>query len=260
MTLKLSVSRWKQYYDCAYAYYLSRIKKVWQKPAAWFPQGTAVHAVFEAYEKSGRTMTLAEAEVRFSVEYAKATAVYAEHTPNLDYWHWSGPYNGETDLPRRHDKGIEQIRRWYQYRADNPDDKPWTTPDGEPAIELPFEIDLEGVAVRGYIDVVEERRAGGLRAVDYKTGKRPGDEFQLATYATAVEKLHGVRPSTGAYYMAAAGNQTVPSTLKEWPTDRVAGEFHRLWDDLEAERFPASPEPSKCRFCSVSASCKFALG
>ena len=56
-----SVSQLQQYTKCPMAYKLSRIDKVWQRPAAWLIQGSAVHEAIEAWEKSGRTMTLEEA-------------------------------------------------------------------------------------------------------------------------------------------------------------------------------------------------------
>src|SRR5690606_29952771 len=53
-----SVSQLKQYQKCGYSYYLARIEREWERPAAWLPQGLAVHEAAEEYEKSGRTMSL----------------------------------------------------------------------------------------------------------------------------------------------------------------------------------------------------------
>src|SRR5690606_41284538 len=48
----------------------------------------------------------------------------------------------------------------------------WKLPDGSPAIEVPFEIQLGGVTVVGYIDVVWQWPDGSIEPVDYKTGTR----------------------------------------------------------------------------------------
>jgi ATP-dependent DNA helicase UvrD/PcrA len=61
-------------------------------------------------------------------------------------------------------------------------------PSGDPMVELPFVIKVDGRIVRGRIDAVYETDDGGLEIVDYKTGKRfePGEDDQLAIYARAL--------------------------------------------------------------------------
>ena len=58
-----SVSQAQLYLDdlggCAYRYYLSRVIRVWDRPAAWLPQGTAVHGAAEWWERGGRKASLA---------------------------------------------------------------------------------------------------------------------------------------------------------------------------------------------------------
>ena len=44
---KRSVSQLNLYTRCPQAFKLSRIDKVWKKPAAWRAQGTSFHAVAE---------------------------------------------------------------------------------------------------------------------------------------------------------------------------------------------------------------------
>lgn len=252
-----SVSQRNTYEQCAYRYKLERLDKVWQRPAAWLSQGTAVHAAYEAWERSERTMPLEQMQEVFAEEYAKSIAEQAEQTPNMEYWFASGPYKGEVDVERRYGIGMEQCEKLIRWYESHPDEKIWITPDGIPAIELPFRVTLNGVMVRGYIDAIMETPTG-IVVRDLKTGNMPGDEFQLATYAVAMKEMYGVDIHQGDYLMGKTGKPTLIYDLKDSPTEVVAAEFERMDKAVLAGEFEPSPEKNKCMFCSVRTSCEFA--
>lgn len=251
-----SVSQRNTYAQCAYRYKLERLEKVWQRPAAWLPQGTAVHAAYEAWERSGREMSLEDMQEVFKDEYVASIAELAEVTPNLDYWFASGPYRGAVDIERRFGIGLEQCEKLITWYAKHPDEKIWNTPDGVPAIELPFEVTFNGVLVRGYIDAIVETPTG-LVVRDLKTGNTPGDAFQLATYAEAMRQTYGVEIAQGDYLMGKTGKPTLPYDLTGI---EVATEFEAMDKAVKAGEFEASPESGKCRFCPVATSCEFRSG
>ncbi|AYD87098.1 Cas4 exonuclease [Mycobacterium phage NicoleTera] len=256
-----SVSQINQYTRCPMAYKLARIDKVWARPAAWLPQGTAFHTVAEVYEKAlaeGREMSLERAQEIFREEYAKDIGELCAETPNFDWWFWSGNYNGERDIERRFHIGLEQVEKFINWRQDK-GQTIWVTPEGKPAIELSFNIELDGIKVRGYIDAVVVVN-GELRVRDYKTGNKPGDDFQLGVYALAVSMLYGIEPPrTGDYYMAGKKGKkaviTEPYDLTEWTRERITERFHEVEAHIQAGEFPALPEPDKCNFCDVSYNC-----
>ena len=243
-----SVSQVNQYRRCPYQYYLQRIEKVWQKPAAWLPQGTAVHASVESYEKSDRTMTLDEAQAVYLDSYVSECNAYLEKV-SLVGWFWSGPYSPDEDIPRRRDLGLAQIERYLDFAADNPAPD---TLDGVKAVEIPFEIQLGDVPARGFIDQVVKRKP-----IDVKSGNKPGDEFQLATYAGALEQMYDIKPTQGYYWMGRAGALTTPFDLRDWTQQRLTDEFGEVNEAIESEIFDPDPEQSKCRFCDVRMSCEF---
>lgn len=252
-----SVSQLKQYERCPHAYYLARIKREWQRPAAWLPQGSAVHAAIEAWERSGRTISLEAAQAVFTEEYAREVAQYTRITPNFAWWFKSGPYDAKRDLPRRYQIGKEQVAKYIAYATRAEHEVIWIAPDGTPGIELEFDIDLDGVLVRGYIDAIIERE-GELRVRDHKTGNQPGDDFQLAVYALAVADSYGVAaPVVGDYWMGRSGKPTYPFDLRDWTRDAVTEKFHELEANIQAGRFDPEPDPDKCRFCDVSYACEF---
>lgn len=254
-----SVSQLKQYEKCPYSYYLARIERVWERPAAWLPQGLAVHEAAEEFEKSGRTMSTDETQDVFRESYAKHTSRLCEETPNFNYWFSSGPYKGEEDIERRFKLGLEQVARYVDYYTEvHPEEVIWITPEGEPAIELGFDIDLDGVRVKGFIDQVIEHPTHGTHVRDIKSGNQPGDDFQLAVYAIAINQMHGTDIDTGDYWMGRQGKPTKEIyKLHFWNREKVAEEFHKVDEGIRKGDFPAKPDEDKCRFCSVSASCAF---
>lgn len=257
-----SVSQLQQYERCPYAYYLARVKRAWQRPAAWLAQGTALHEAVEAYERSGRTMALEAAQDVFREAYRREINEACAVTPNWQYWFKSGPYAPAQDIPRRMQLGLDQVRRYFDWTAGHPEEAVWIAPDGTPAIELGFDIDLDGVRVRGYIDAVITIKStfdSELRVRDHKSGNNPGDDFQLGVYGLAVAETYGEMPPFGDYWMGRSGKATAPFDLSAWPKDRVTEVFHGLEDNIQAGRFPARPEPSKCKFCDVSAICEYAV-
>jgi len=255
-----SVTQLNSYTNCPQAYKLARIDKVWSRPAAWLPQGTAFHAVAELYEiwmDYGLPLSLEEAQDIYRWFYAKDVGAMANETPNFEWWFWSGPYNGERDVERRYEIGLEQVEKFIEWRNFT-GQQIWITPSGAPAIELCFEIELDGILVRGYIDAVVVTK-DGLRVRDYKTGNKPGDDFQLGVYATAIEIMFGIRPSHGDYFMVGKKGKkpllTGPHPLFEWDRERVTRAFHEVEARIQVGDFEPDPEPGKCRFCDVNYSC-----
>lgn len=268
-----SYSQLSKYKQCPQRYYLSYRKRAWSRPAAWLPQGTAFHAAAEAWERSGRTLTLEQTQDVFRDEYAKEVTESADVTPNLEYWFSSGPYKaGEesvrrgkvytSDIERRYQIGLEQVAGFIEYYLSRPNETPWTTPDGTIALELPFEVDLGGVVVRGYIDKVESivhpDGRTEIRVRDYKTGKEPGDELQLATYAVALNDQYGTAITTGDYWMAQHGGPTKKVyQLTEWTKERLIEEYGKVDELIRSESFDPAPEYDKCGRCDVETSCPF---
>ena len=251
-----SVSQHNTYVQCPQRYKLERIDKVWQRPAAWLSQGTAVHTALEAWERSGRTMPLEAVQDVFRDEYAASIEEQAEVTPNTEYWFASGPYRGAVDIERRYGIGLEQCEKLMAWYDKHPEETVWITPDGTPAIELGYEVEIGGVPVRGFIDVIMSTPAG-LVVRDIKTGNMPGDEFQLATYALAMKIMYDVEITTGDYFMGRTGKPTVPYDLTD-ELPLVPGKYKDMNAKVEAGEFPAKPDPKKCGFCGVRTSCAFA--
>jgi putative RecB family exonuclease len=250
-----SVSQYNTYQKCPYAYKLARIDKVWQRPAAWLAQGSAVHEAAEAWEKSSRIMPLDEAQDVFRESYSRHINDMAEITPEFNSWFASGPYRGEQDIERRYGIGLQHVETYFNYYAEHPQEVIWISPDGVPGVELDFDIVLDGVHVRGYIDSII-KSGEDLIVRDLKTGNKPGDEFQLAVYALGVNEQYNIKPNKLDYFMSKTGS-TVSHPIEGWDKDRISTMFRTLEDNIIEGLFPPNPSKSNCMFCDVSEDCEY---
>ena len=238
---------------------LKRVDKVWQKPAAWLAQGSAVHFVIEAWEKSGRTIPLENLKELFREAYKRFAEDLLDDTPNLSYWYASGQYTADLDLPRRFEKGLEQVEKYVEYYTQKaPKEVLWIAPDGTPGCELDFTIDLEGIPVHGFLDEIIVHPRHGLIVRDVKTGNTPGDTFQLAVYAIAANEIHELDIDKGDYWMGRTGKPTILYDLSEWTKQDVTTVFRDVDAEIRAGLFEPKPEEDKCRFCPVQRSCEYA--
>lgn len=255
-----SVSQYNQYKKCPYSYKLARIDKVWQRPASWLSQGIAVHACLEAWEKSGRTMSMGELKDLYNTEYANSINQQAKVTPNFEYWFGSGPYNGEVDIERRYVLGWEQVEGLIDYLEDS-GDSIWITPDNKPAVELRFDVELGGVPVVGYIDQIIVDKNNNIKVRDLKTGAKPGDVFQLTVYAEAMRQAYGVEIESGDYLMGKTCKPTRNIVLsKEERYHGVHKAFKELEENINNNDFPPIASKANCAMCSVKTSCEYAKG
>lgn len=261
-----SVSQAQQYLEdlggCRYRYFLSRIVKAWDRPAAWLPQGLAVHEAAEWWEKSGRKATLAEVQEVYRQAYNKHTLRLLKDTPNANFWFASGRYEGPEDIKRRAQIGLEQVERYFNYYVNQkPGEVIWVTPDGSPAIELEFLVKFGEVWVKGYIDqIIDEVVNTEPRILrDIKTGNQPGGLFQLGVYRYAILEKYGEDILGGDYWMGKHGKPTKTFNLEEMTRDQIDDLFAKLDQGVKDEDFTPSPSPDKCSRCGVASACSYAV-
>jgi putative RecB family exonuclease len=245
---------------CPHMYYLKRIERVAKRPAAWLPQGTAFHNAAEAFERSSRTMTLEDLKEVYTEAYDAESNRFCAEWPDLSTWSASGPYTAWEDITRRHAIGMEMVEKYVKWTEKNPAYVPYVIgPDGERAIELDLNGTFGDVPVNGKVDVVYwNTELKALRVVDWKTGNKPGDSFQLGTYGDLIRQVYEDRIDVGFYWMGKTGNLTRASyDLTEWSYDSLTEVYESVDAQINAGDFPADPEPDKCWSCSVNHACVF---
>jgi CRISPR/Cas system-associated exonuclease Cas4 (RecB family) len=126
---------------------------------------------------------------------------------------------------------------------------------------------MEGLTLRGSIDLVEKSSRGTLRATDYKTGKARategnviggGKHLQPVLYALVLEKLFPEMKVEGGrlFYCTQAGHfTTVPTPLDALARESVGLAVRTIARALEEGFLPAAPEKDACRWCDFRPVC-----
>lgn len=240
---------------CAKAYFLSRIAKAPARPALWLAGGSAVHSVTEEWDRSRL-----EPDIGFDVErtwehhFERELAEIRRREPNENKWRWS-----KTEpIPVWRDMGLQFVKAYIDWR-ERSDWQIWTTPDGQPAIELDVSGFLPGceVEIKAYLDrVFYDPLFDRLVVLDLKSGKRPvKSPDQFATYSALLEVKYDVHATLGVPFMNRTGGPGAPFDLSVFTPESVGAIYGEAWEQIQAGDFPANGFPGECFICDVSAAC-----
>lgn len=247
---------------CGEAYRLERVWRVPQVPTWAQVGGSAVHAWTEAWDIAQYggppphsfdwylEAEAVETAKRFEVNPAdfRATGRATKATPNnenRDWWAANGP---------------AMCNRWITWRERTPLDI-WITPEGEPAIEWEFKLELGKTLVVGFIDRVMVTPQGHLVVLDIKSGSRKiSSDGQLGIYKVALkERYPEAHIPSGAFWYAREGMTGEAVWLNEWSVERATWEYEQA--DSRRKRGDFQPNPGdNCGWCSVRDYCIYAGG
>lgn len=163
-------------------------------------------------------------------------------------------------------KGPGFVKAWVLWR-DNCGLDIWTTPDGEPAIELEVRAKRDDVEILCYIDRVMVDPEGRLYIVDLKTGSQtPPWPQQLAFNNLGLIHTFGYRAQFGGFWSPRKGGIVGGFDGAEWADLRIYDE-EWLWDQAtmakairDQELFVAHPNNLCTSACGVRAYCKAMAG
>jgi len=168
------------------------------------------------------------------------------------------------------------LRGWLQHRAES---EPGWAPI---AAELSFGLAdpagrdpksrkdpvavIDGVLLKGSIDLVERHSSGMVRVVDHKTGRPPeprpemvggGEVLQPTLYALAAEQMLAEQVQSGRlYYSTVAQNYTsIDVPLNEWTRRRVAQVLTTIDGAIRDGFLPAAPRREACKGCDYLPVC-----
>lgn len=153
-------------------------------------------------------------------------------------------------------EGRNMLDRWVSWRTGSLGWKLWVTPEGVPAIELGLNPVLGGVTVQMHIDRVMVTPDGELVILDLKTGQRtPSSDLQLAFYAVGMEKMIGIRPKYGTYWMAREGTTSPLVDLDFYKTEMIEEMVSEFEKARQAHLF--IPNLNNCKMCDLTDKCKW---
>jgi len=129
------------------------------------------------------------------------------------------------------------------------------------AVEWMFNIDIEGVKLRGFIDRVDKLDSGGLSIVDYKTDKElftKGDlekNLQLTLYQLAVEQSWFLPVERLTLYHFRSNTPCSCQPRGEAQLEEARSLVLAVAEGIEEERFPAI-EGGRCP-CDFAEHCPY---
>ncbi|GAA4187144.1 hypothetical protein GCM10022252_20190 [Streptosporangium oxazolinicum] len=225
-------------------------------PAGWLMQGTAIHVAADAWEQSGRTMPIGDAQEVFRTTWREEMEKADQTAFERSRWLVGGRKKVQNDLVDRYDSGQEQIATYIEYNLADTTLAPYVMPDGSIASEIGFEVEFRGVNVRGYIDVLmQDTTTGEVLVRDIKSGtKVPAVPFQLIVYRLAVLQVLGLDVTWGQFFMTRDGKPTMPIDLTTLDEAWIETWFKRQVQIEEQGLF--LPDPGEnCRTCGVKPHC-----
>jgi len=172
-------------------------------------------------------------------------------------------------IPRVWKSEIEDLRTdlrgWLQHVARNDND--WKPVEFEMEFGKDEPVILEGVHLRGKIDVLEKHVSRDVyRVTDHKTGKRPetiprwvggGRSLQPLLYGLAAEKLRNTTVEAGRLLYATQRGGYTPIEIKL--DDRARLFLQKLLGDIDASIesgfLPPAPAKDSCEICDYRIVC-----
>jgi ATP-dependent helicase/nuclease subunit B len=140
-------------------------------------------------------------------------------------------------------------------------------PDRDPASTNQEAVILDGIRLRGSIDLIERHAtSNALRVTDHKTGKSPKDRpqyvgggaiLQPLLYALAAETLLGESVQSGRlFYCTQRGDfSDVDIPLNDESRARLRRVLENIDRSIEQGFLPAAPQTGACALCDYSAVC-----
>jgi len=219
--------------------------------------GSAVHLATEALDKAD--FGLETGQPKTFVEAFEQEIQRREEDSGIPKEGWRAAGRASKDWPEAENEkwwlanGQSQVNNWRSFLKRS-NYYIWITPEGVPAIEIAFTVDLYGPTV-GYIDRIMESPGAGIGPVDLKSGASdPASDDQLGLYALAIEDTWGISPTWGAYFRTRKPWINPAAPMESHYDGRHHYKFKRGWDQIKAEIY--IPSPSRlCSSCDVRRFC-----
>lgn len=246
-----SITSWS---GCGLKYKLTKIDGYAETPAWWSAGGSAVHTATEWWDlgvhddldTAGLFREAFTEQIRKEVGFTDTDPATWRSSRGQDreWWLANGPGLVQTYIDWREETKWEIVM--FEH-------------DGEDmvGVELPVNVDLGGMPVKGYIDRLFATPAGETVILDIKTGARkPDSGLQLGFYRAALIAQYGLTADLGAFFMnrKKPGEQLIVEGLEQYTIEYVS----RFVDGFKKAREANIYLPhvtSFCKACGVAAHC-----
>jgi DNA helicase-2/ATP-dependent DNA helicase PcrA len=231
-----SPSKLRTYEDCPKKYYYQYVLSIPGEVKEFFELGTVVHTVMERV-----TQRLKDGE---GVSKEQALAI-------LDTLWKPSAYESTEKEKQDREEAERMVKEFLIHQAS----KPGTILD----IERWIKLDLEGRAIRGRVDRIDDL-GESLQVIDYKTSKsktsRPDlkKDFQMALYWLGTEQLFEKPVSqVGHWYLRFDKEWMVELTAEE--REAVLERAKEVIEGIEGQQFASKPSYQVCMYCDYGELC-----
>lgn len=249
----ISHSAMSTWLNCGWSFYLTRVQKVQENPSYWLVGGKSLHEGTEIYDalKPGESF---DSRAVFEQRWAENYKLADNGMPFRAGGRKTTAYPNKEDASWWLDNGPKMLDFWVQFREVSGYTL-YELADGAKAVETELNTEVGGVNIKGFLDRLMVSPEGELTVIDIKTSSKPPVTYtQLGTYAILVEKIMGIRPSKGAYWMARTGEMTEPVELDHYTENRLA--THVKGFKIAVDNNIFIPQPGfMCSTCSVNHAC-----
>jgi DNA helicase-2/ATP-dependent DNA helicase PcrA len=265
-----SYSQLAAFEKCPLQYKFGFILKIPTRGKAVFSFGKTMHNTFEAFLK----LVNSEKKVQQSVIPGLTRNPESAHKPLDSRFRGNDSFK---DLEKIYEENW--IDEWYDSKKEKDEyykngkriikefyDQFLKTPpkilkvNGTPALEIPFNLKINGYTLYGVIDRIDEVD-GGVAILDYKTGQ-PKDKLdldakeQLLIYQIAAQEVLHLKPKQLAYYYLENGK--LASFLGS--ESELIAQKEKIISEIEKiKNSEFEPTPGwQCQYCDFKDICDFA--
>lgn len=252
-----SVSQWKSFVRCGESYRIEKLhrREIPDRPAPWLALGVALHSAFELWEASDRTedvFAVFEAAYDEFIEEAKV------RQPDLDLWIIPPiAKDVEKSIASYRKRGLEKDVPNYKTFCEEAEWEVYRFPDGQKALELEFEIDFDGLIVRGAIDALHWWPDQGVTTcTDLKSGNlEKWSVQQLGVYAFAAGDQYGIPIKHSRYFFSKSNQPSDWFDMSRYSREYLGEVFHALDSAINQNLFIPNPG-DHCGLCGVKQFCR----
>ncbi len=128
-------------------------------------------------------------------------------------------------------------------------------PENVVLLEQPFSLFIDGWEVRGTIDRIDAT-GDGYRIIDYKTGSKKKEKFQLAVYKWGAEKLLGCNPVKKLSLWFLRSNELVDLDISSDEEKDIEEKIKGIIKKVKNREFKPAESESACKFCEYTQVCR----